>query len=406
MTGVRVAVTGVGVVAPCGIGRDAFWAGLLTPPGDRRVRSVEGFDPTPLYGPKEVRRVDRFAQFALAAATEALDDASRSAHEGDASHSAHEGDTRELDADPARCGVVIGTGVGGLATLEEQVEVRLAKGERRVSPFLVPMMMSNAGAAGVSMRLGWRGPCETITTACAAGTHSIGAGLRLVQSGRCDVVLAGGTESALTSTAIAGFGNMTALSSSGVSRPFDAERDGFCIAEGAAVLVLEAWDKAVARGARIYCELAGAASNADAHHITAPSPGGAGAAACMELALADAGLVPSRIEQVNAHGTSTPLNDAAEAEAIAKVFGTPGPAVTSIKGVTGHSLGAAGALEAAASVMSIERRTIPPTARYATPDPEIAIDVVASARDWQPGPVLSNSFGFGGHNGCLVFVPA
>jgi 3-oxoacyl-[acyl-carrier-protein] synthase II len=214
VTGVRVAVTGVGVVAPCGIGRDAFWAGLLAAPEDRRVRSVDGFDPTPLYGPKEVRRVDRFAQFALAAATEALDDSG------------------ELGADPARCGVVIGTGVGGLATLEEQVQVRLEKGERRVSPFLVPMMMSNAAAAGVSMRLGWRGPCETITTACAAGTHSIGAGLRLVQSGRCDVVLAGGTESALTATAIAGFANMTALSSSGVSRPNEAQRHGVNNADG------------------------------------------------------------------------------------------------------------------------------------------------------------------------------
>jgi 3-oxoacyl-[acyl-carrier-protein] synthase II len=393
MTGVRVAVTGVGVVAPCGIGRDAFWSGLLAVPEDRRVRSVDGFDPAPLYGPKEVRRVDRFAQFALAAATEALDDASSGG---------------DLAADPARCGVVIGTGVGGLATLEEQVQVRLEKGERRVSPFLVPMMMSNAAAAGVSMRLGWRGPCETITTACAAGTHSIGAALRLVQSGRCDVVLAGGTESALTPTAIAGFGNMTALSSSGVSRPFDAERDGFCIAEGAGVLVLESYERAVARGARIYGELAGAASNADAHHITAPSPGGAGAAACMELALADAGVAPADVGHVNAHGTSTPLNDAAEAEAIAKVFGSSagGPAVTSIKGVTGHSLGAAGALEAAASVLTIARRVIPPTARYATPDPEIAIDVVSSPREWEPAPVISNSFGFGGHNGCLVFVPA
>jgi 3-oxoacyl-[acyl-carrier-protein] synthase II len=390
MTGVRVAVTGVGVVAPCGIGRDAFWSGLLAVPEDRRVRSVDGFDPTPLYGPKEVRRVDRFAQFALAAATEALDDAG------------------DLAADPARCGVVIGTGVGGLATLEEQVQVRLEKGERRVSPFLVPMMMSNAAAAGVSMRLGWRGPCETITTACAAGTHSIGAALRLVQSGRCDVVLAGGTESALTPTAIAGFGNMTALSSSGVSRPFDAERDGFCIAEGAGVLVLESYERAVARGAHIYCELAGAASNADAHHITAPSPGGAGAAACMELALADAGVAPSDVGHVNAHGTSTPLNDAAEAEAIAKVFGSSsagGPAVTSIKGVTGHSLGAAGALEAAASVLTIARRVIPPTARYATPDPEITVDVVSWARGWEPAPGMSNTVGFGGPNGCLVFGP-
>src|SRR5438034_1258899 len=207
-----------------------------------------------------------------------------------------------------------------------------------------------AGAAGVSMRLGWRGPCETITTACAAGTHSVAAGGRLVSSDRCDAVLAGGAEAALTPTGIAGFANMTALTSTGVSRPFDAERDGFAIAEGAGVLVLEALDAAVERGARIYAELGGSASNADAHHITAPSPGGAGAAACMELALADAGVAADEVAQVNAHGTSTPLNDAAEAEAIAKVFGSPGPPVTSIKGVTGHSLGAAGAIEAAAVV--------------------------------------------------------
>lgn len=384
----RVAVTGVGVVAPCGIGRDAFWEGLLRTPADARVRPVEGFDPTPLYGPKEVRRVDRFAQFAMAAAVEALADAG------------------ELGADPDRCGVVVGTGVGGLATLEEQIQVRLEKGEKRVSPFLVPMMMANAGAAGISMRLGWRGPCETITTACAAGTHSVAAGGRLVREGRCDVVLAGGSEAALTTTGIAGFTNMTALSASGVSRPFDAERDGFCIAEGGAVLVLEEWDRAVARGAHIYAELAGAASNADAHHITAPSPGGAGAAACMELALADAGVTAADVRHVNAHGTSTPLNDAAEAEAIAKVFGTAQPAVTSIKGVTGHSLGAAGALEAAATVLTIDRALIPPTAGHTTLDPGMAIDVVTSPRPWAPGVALSNSFGFGGHNGTLVFAAA
>ena len=389
--GRTVAITGIGVLACCGIGKEAFWAGLNSPPpeGERRV---PGFDPTPLYGPKEVRRVDRFAQFAMAAATMALDDA---------------GGVDALNVDPDRTGVIIGTGVGGLETLEDQIQVRLEKGARRVSPFLVPMMMANAGAAGVSMRFGFRGPCETVVTACAAGTQSVGNAARLIASGRCDVALGGGTEAAMTPTGIAGFANMTALSSSGISRPFDAERDGFVISEGGAVVILEELERARARGAHIYGLLLGAASNADAHHITAPSPGGAGAAACMETAIADAGLTPADIRHINAHGTSTPLNDAAEAEAITKVFGHPGPPVTSIKGITGHSLGAAGAVEAAAVALTIEKRSIPPTWGYEHPDPEIAIDVVAgAARDWEPGPILSNSFGFGGHNGCLVIAPA
>ena len=384
----RVAVTGIGVVSCCGIGASAFFDGLCgpAPVGDRR--EVVGFDPEPWFGPKEARRTDRFAQFAVAAAEMALDDASRP----------------EFDLD--RAGVLIGTGVGGLHTLEEQIIVRHEKGEKRVSPFLVPMMMSNAGSAGVSMRLGWRGPCETTVTACAAGTHALGNAMRLITSGRCDAVLAGGTEAALTPTAVAAFRNMTALSTSGVSRPFDAERDGFVIAEGAAVLLLEELESARARGARIYAELAGAASNADAHHITAPAPGGAGAVACMEAALADAGLSPADIVHVNDHGTSTPLNDAAEAEAIAKVFGAAGPPVTSIKGVTGHALGAAGALEAAAVCMTIARRVIPPTANTSNLDTDMAIDVVMGGpREWEPGPTLSNSFGFGGHNGCVVLTP-
>ena len=391
---VPVAITGLGVVSPCGIGRDAFWAGVCAEPDtDRPVRAVEDFDPGVWFGPKDARRADRFAQFAVAAAVLALDDANASG-------------PGAPTVDPARSAVVIGTGIGGLGTLEEQVAVFLDKGARRVSPFLVPMMMPNAGAAGVSLRLGWRGPCETITTACAAGTHSIAAGARLVADGRADLVLAGGAEAAATPVAIAAFTNMTALSATGVSRPFDAERDGFVIGEGAAVLLLERLDAALDRHAHIYAVITGSASNADAYHVTAPAPGGAGAAACMEAALADAGLTPSDVRHVNAHGTSTPLNDAAEAEAISKVFGGSGPPVTSIKGVTGHALGAAGALEATAVALSIDRRLLPPTARHATPDPEITIDVIAGApRPWEPGPVLSNSFGFGGHNGCLVLAP-
>ncbi|MGZ4708832.1 MAG: beta-ketoacyl-[acyl-carrier-protein] synthase family protein, partial [Acidimicrobiales bacterium] len=281
------------------------------------------------------------------------------------------------------------------------------KGPRRVSPFLVPMMMSNAGAASISMRHGWQGPCETTVTACAAGTHSVANAARLIAYGRCDAVITGSAEAAMTPVGIQGFSNMTALSTSGVSRPFDVSRDGFVIAEGAGALILEDWDTAVARGATILAEVLGGASTADAHHITAPSPGGAGAIAAMELAMAEAGITPADVVQINAHGTSTPLNDAAEAEAISKVFGQPGPPVTSIKGVTGHSLGAAGALEAVAVVQSMLHGVIPPTVGYGEPDPDLAaIDIVTEARPWTPGPTLSNSFGFGGHNGCLVIAPA
>jgi 3-oxoacyl-[acyl-carrier-protein] synthase II len=257
------------------------------------------------------------------------------------------------------------------------------------------------------MRLGWHGPCEVIVTACAAGTHAVAAAGRLIASGRCDVVLSGGAEASMHPVAVAAFANMTALSTSGASRPFDARRDGFVMTEGSAALVLEDWDRAVARGATIYAELAGAASTADAHHITAPIPGGSGAAACMTLAMEDAALTPDRIGHINAHGTSTPLNDKAESDAIAKVFGSSAPPVTSTKGVTGHGLGACGAIEAVAVLESIQHRLIPPTAGYEQPDPEIHLDIVAgTARPWEPGPVLSNSFGFGGHNGCLVIAPA
>ena len=389
MQGRRVAVTGIGVVAPCGVGVDAFFEGLCSPaPVGARV--LEDFDPAPYFdNPKEARRSDRFAQFALAAATEAL------AQAGD------------LDADPARRGTFVGTGVGGIQTLESQIEVRVEKGERRVSPFLVPMMMANAAAATLSMRFGWQGPCENTVTACAAGTHAIGNGARMIADGRCDAVLAGGSEAPFTSTAVAGFANMTALSNSGVSRPFDAGRDGFVMAEGAGILVLEEWDRAVARGATILGEILGSASTADAHHITAPAPGGTGAITCMQLAMDDAGIAADDVVHINAHGTSTDKNDAAEAAAIAKVFGTPGPAITSTKGVTGHALGGAGALEAVAVLAAMQKRQIPPTAGHEALDPEMPeIDlVVGEPREWTPGPSLSNSFGFGGHNGCLVLGP-
>ncbi|MBT4676678.1 MAG: beta-ketoacyl-[acyl-carrier-protein] synthase family protein [Acidimicrobiaceae bacterium] len=386
----RVAVTGMGVVASCGIGTDAFWEGLCgdAPEGDRRVHD---FDPSPHFdNPKEVRRSDRCTQFAIAAADMALEQAGT------------------LTADSFRRGVFIGTGIGGIATLEEQILVRHEKGSRRVSPFMVPMMMPNAAPAAVSMRHGFQGPAENTCTACAAGTHALANAARLIAHGRCDVVLAGGSEAPFVETAIAGFTNMTAFSSVGISRPFDAERDGFVMGEGAGVMVLEEWDMAVERGATILAEILGGASTADAHHITAPSPGGIGAITCMRIALEEAGVEPDQVRHINAHGTSTPLNDMAEAFAMAEVFGPDGPLVTSTKGITGHALGAAGAIEAVAVVLAMNSKLIPPTAGYATADPEMPpINLVTgSPAPWEPGISMSNSFGFGGHNGSLVIAPA
>lgn len=390
MAGRRVAVTGLGVLSSCGTGVDAFWAGLNSDPpeGERRVRD---FDPQSVFdNAKEARRADRVTQLALGAATQALADAG------------------EITGDPLRRGVLIATGIGGIGTLEEQITLYAEKGARRVSPFLIPMMMPNAPSATVSMRWGWQGPCQTVSTACAASTHALVDAAMWVASGRCDVVAAGGSEAAMTPVGLAGFTNMTAMSSRNVSEPFAATRDGFVIAEGAAVLILEAWEVAEARGATILAEVLGGASTADAHHITAPAPGGRGALSCMEIALAASGIEPGTIAQVNAHGTSTPLNDAAEAEAMVKLFGSPGPPVTSIKGVTGHSLGAAGAIEAVSVIESMRRGLIPPTAVTTEVDPELPpIDLVlGEARSWTPGPTISNSFGFGGHNGSLVLAPA
>ena len=391
-TGRRVAITGLGVVAPCGLGKEAFWQGLCGPGlvDAGQAVYIENWDSTPYYAsPKDARRADLSEQFAIAAATEALAQAG------------------ELTASKDRIGTIYATGVGGIFTLEEQIEVRMTRGERRVSPFLVPMMMPNAPGAAISMRFGLQGPNETITTACAAGTHSIGYAARLIAWGLADAAVTGGTEHAGTPTSLASFGNMTALSSSGTSRPFDAERDGFIMGEGAAALVLEEWEMAVARGATILGEVLGAASNADAHHITAPSPGGVGAIRCMQLALEDAGLQPGDVRQINAHGTSTPLNDEAEAQAILAVFGEHSVPVVSNKGVTGHALGAAGALEAAAVLLSFEKRQIPPTANTKVLGEGMAIDVVmGSPRDWEPGPTISNNFGFGGHNGSVILAPA
>ena len=386
----RVAITGYGVVAPCGLGKQDFWTGLIGPgiTGSKQV-NIPDWDPLPYFdNPKDARRADRVEQFALAAAAEAFAQAGN------------------ITADKTRFGTIFATGIGGLGTLEEQVAILLEKGPRRVSPFLVPMMMANASGAAISMRYGLQGPNETICTACAASSHAIGYAARLIAYGTCDAVATGGSEAAATPTSMAGFGNMTALSSSGTSKPFDTTRDGFVMGEGAAVFILERYDLAEKRGATILGEILGAASNADAYHITAPAPGGIGAQACMRNALIDAELTPEDIAHINAHGTSTPLNDAAEGLAMAEVFGTSRPIVTSTKGVTGHALGAAGALEAAAVLLSFEKKLIPPTAGTTELDPALNIDLVMGApRPWTPGPTMSNNFGFGGHNGSVIIAP-
>jgi len=407
---VRVAVTGLGAVSPAGgdaesslttvlAGRPAAQPIAAFDASQHSVRfacPVTDFDGEAIVGPKEARRIDRVSLLGIAAAEEALGQAGLDSS----------------DVDPARVAVLAGTGVGGLTTLEDQIAVRVDRGPSRVSPFLVPMMMTNATAGLLSMRHGFTGASLCISTACASGANAIGEGLRMIRSRGADVVLAGGTEATITPTAMAAFARMGALSGrnddpASASRPFDRHRDGFVMGEGAGFLVLERWDVAERRGADILGELAGYGATCDAHHITAPHPDGLGAVGCMRQALDDADLDASDIGHVNAHGTSTPLNDLAESEALLKVFGSDGPPVTSTKGVTGHLVGAAGALEAVFGLLCAARGVVPPTANFTDPDPEVRVDVVTGGvRSIDPGPMLSNSFGFGGHNATLVLVPA
>jgi 3-oxoacyl-[acyl-carrier-protein] synthase II len=404
----RVAVTGIGMKTPAGCDADAFWtavcagegrAGRISrwDPSELPVQiagEVRDFDPSAYFGPKEVRRQDRVTLLGFAAAADALADAG------------------ELGADPSRCAVIAATGVGGLETMEINEATFLERGASRVSPFFVTMMMPNATAGTIAINFGWTGPNLCIATACAAGANAIGEGARMLRDGSAEVVIAGGTEAGITPLTISAFARMGALSSRNddprrASRPFDADRDGFVMSEGAAFLVLEPLERARARGARIYGEVAGYGRNDDAHHITAPSPGGEGAAACMQLALDDAGVDASQIGHINAHGTSTPLNDAAEATAIRKVFGDDAaPPVTSTKGVMGHMVGGAGAAEACVALLSLVHGLVPPTANLDRLGDDIGLDVVAGGvREIGPAPVLSNSFGFGGHNAALILSP-
>jgi 3-oxoacyl-[acyl-carrier-protein] synthase II len=403
----RVVVTGMGVKTPAGNDVDTLWTTVCAGKGTaRRIERFDpsalpvkfagevDFDPEPYFGPKEVRRVDRFTQLGFAAAADAIEQAG------------------ELGADPSRVAVIAATGVGGLETMETNEATFLERGASRVSPFFVPMMMPNAAAGQISIRFGFTGAALCISTACAAGANAIGEGLRMVRDGSADVVVAGATEAPVTPLTISAFARMGAMSTrnddpSAASRPFDAARDGFVIAEGAGFMVLETMERALARGATIHGEVLGYGRNADAHHITAPVPGGAGAAACMQLALDDAGLTVAEIGHINAHGTSTPLNDATEAEAIRKVFGEVSLPVTSTKGVTGHMIAGAGAAEAVISIIALREGLVPPTANLDQIGDDIGLDVVAGTpRPVDQRPVLSNSFGFGGHNATLIIGPA
>lgn len=382
----RVVVTGIGIVAAPGTGRKEFWEGLAADPGPG-PHGVPDFDPEPQIPRREARRLDRFAQFALVAADEALTQSG------------------ELEVDPDRVTVNVATGIGGLEALERLIETAYSE-EPRVSPLWIPMMMCNAGAAAISIKYGFGGQASTPVVACAAGAQAVLDGLRQVQWGYADAAVVGGTEGAIRPPTVEGFAASRALSPSHTARPFDVGRDGFVLGEGGAILVLEEREQAIARGARIIAELRGGASTADAHHITAPHPEGEGAERAVRLALDDSGVPAESVGYVNAHGTGTELNDRTEGAVVSRVFPTKQPPVSSVKGTTGHALGASGAIEAAVAVMAIDRAELPPNVGLTQLDPDIPLDdVVTERRSWDPGPVVSNSFGFGGHNTVLVVTP-
>jgi 3-oxoacyl-[acyl-carrier-protein] synthase II len=403
----RVVVTGIGAVTPVGIGVDDFWAGITSgrngiglitqfPTDDLPVKvagEVDAFDPAAYLGPKEVRRTDHVVQFALASASLAWADAG------------------EPEIVSERGGCIFATGIGGIQTLLEQHLVLLEKGPGRVSPFMVPMLMANASAGHIAMRYGLTGPNMATLSACASSNNAIGEGMRLIRDGYLDLCVVGGSEAATVPLTVAAFAQMTALTKNPdpetASRPFDADRNGFVLSEGAATLILESEDHARARGARVYCEVAGYGASDDAHHITAPDPKGTGATLAMRWALSDAGAEPQDVSYINAHGTSTPLNDAAETVAIKAALGEDVAhrvAVSSTKSMTGHMLGAAGAVEGAICALAIRDGVVPPTIHYRTPDPDCDLDIVPNeARTMNVTLALSNSFGFGGQNACIAF---
>jgi len=405
----RVVVTGLGAVTPIGNNVAEYWEGLrcgrngvapitlfdASRHACRFAAEVKGFDPSAWLEPKESKRWDRFCQFGVVAAKQAV---------------AHAGlDIEAVNA--ARVGVSIGSGVGGLLVAETQAQVLNQRGPDRVSPFCVPMMIPNMAAGLTAIALGARGPSSAVATACAAGSNAIGDAFRLIQLGLADAMVCGGAESAITPLGVAGFASAKALSfrnddPATASRPFDAERNGFVIGEGSGVVVLESLDHARARGAEVLAEIVGYGVTCDAHHITAPSPGGVGGAEAMRLALVDARLAPESVDYVNAHGTSTQANDSNETAAIKAALGEHAYRipVSSTKSMTGHLLGGSGGIEAVASVLAIGHNLVPPTINYQNPDPACDLDVVPNqAREHDVNVVLSNSFGFGGHNVCLAF---
>jgi 3-oxoacyl-[acyl-carrier-protein] synthase II len=405
----RVVVTGLGLITPLGIGVDASWHGLIEGrSGIRRITQfdasqfptkiageVEGFNPEDFIETKEVKKMDRFIHFAFAAATMAMSDSG----------------LKITEANAERTGVFVGSGMGGLHTIEHYHSVFLEKGPRRISPFFIPMLVVNLASGQISIRFGAKGPNSAVATACATGSHAIGDAYKIIQRGDADAMIAGGTEAVITPLGIGGFNAMKALSTRNdepekASRPFDIDRDGFIMGEGAGIIVLESVESATARGARIYAEVVGYGMTADAYHITAPAPGGEGAARCMAIALKDAEIQPAEINYINAHGTSTKYGDELETQAIKKVFGDDAYkiAVSSTKSMTGHLLGAAGGVEAVISALTIYHDTIAPTINLDNPDPECDLDYVPhKARKTTVKYTLTNSFGFGGTNACLVF---
>jgi len=409
MSPIRVVVTGIGLITPVGNDTRSTWQSLLAGRSGAgpithfdasgfEIRfgcEVKNFDPAAHLDFKEARRMARYTQFAMVATKEALEDARLTI-------------TPEM-AD--RVGVLIGSGIGGVEVFIEAVRVYDAKGPRRVSPFAVPLLMANGASGQIAISFGAKGPNYAIVSACATSTHAIGEAWEIIRRGDADVMIAGGSEAPLVPIAFAALGNMGALSKrnddpQGASRPFDALRDGFVSGEGAGVLILERLDHALARGAPIYAEIVGYGATADAYHITAPAEGGAGAAKAMQIALQKAGLQPEEVDYINAHGTSTPLNDVAETQAIKTVFGDHAYRIpiSSTKSMVGHLMGAAGAVEAAVTVLTIKEGMIHPTINYQYPDPACDLDYVPNvARKANVRVAISNSFGFGGHNACLAF---
>ena len=405
----RAVVTGIGLVTPLGMGKDENWSSLVegrsgigpisrfdaSAFASRIAGEVKDFRADDFVSKKEARKMDIFLQYGVAAARLAFDDA-------------------RLTVDPAhaaRAGVVMGCGLGGLSTMEETHKVLLNSGPKKVSPFFIPMLLGNMAPGLVSIAHGLKGPNLSIQTACAAGTHAVGQAFHLIRDGQADIMVTGGVESTITPLAVAGFSAMRALSTrndepSKASRPFDRDRDGFILGEGAAVIVLEELERARERGATLYAEIVGFGASGDAHHMAAPAPEGEGAARCMAVALEDAGISPGEVDYINAHGTSTELNDRFETQAIKTVFRDHARrlAVSSTKSMTGHLLGAAGGIEAAYTALTLHHGTIPPTINLENPDPDCDLDYVPhQARQADVRVALSNSFGFGGTNGTLVF---